>query len=265
MNPTRDWLDQANKLIRQTLLDLRPQLLEAQGNIEHRLKDDKSVVTEMDLLVENTLREELAKLDASIAFSGEETGTDYTPQTHWLVDPIDGTEPFIRGLPFATNMIALIDNNEPVLSVIHNITSGDYYLAIKGGGATCNGHPIHVSDRPLERSFVSMSYNPRKDPRAIGLADRLRSELGAMNIMKVGASGFQNPAVACGATDGTFVIFSNSNPWDAAPGMLLISEAGGRVANIGSDTYDYRDPYVVAANPVIFDKLKAFLEESAKS
>lgn len=265
MNPTREWLEQANRHIRQVLVALRPKLLEAQGKIEHRLKHDKTVITEMDLLVENTLRDELAKLDASIPFSGEETGTDYEPKTHWLVDPIDGTEALIRGLPFATNMIALIDGDQPVLSVIHNISSGDYYLAIKGGGATCNGHPVQVSDRPVDRAIISVAYSPRIDPRVIGLSDRLRSEGGFNNILKVNASGFHNAAIAAGAIDGGFVFSSMANAWDVAPGMLLITEAGGRVANVGSDAYDYRNPETVAANPLIYDELKAFIDEEARA
>lgn len=263
MKQTLDWLHRAEREIRLALEGVRPKLLEAQGNIEHHIKDDKSVVTEMDVPVEHTLKEHLQKFDGGIPFSGEETGTDYEQETHWLVDPIDSTESFIRGMPFASNMVTLIDGGEPILAVIYQLSLGDYYMAIKGQGATRNGHPIHVSNRPLNRAFLMVSGNPSKDRRTFALIDRLRTELGAANGLKTAASGFQNPTVALGAVEGHVVFYSNASPWDNAPGALLIQEAGGRVANIGSDTYDYRDTNFIGTNPVIFDDVMRFMTKLA--
>lgn len=260
MKPTLDWLQAAEKHIRKTLDALRPQLLETQGKIEHTIKDDKSAVTAMDTKVEDALRDALAQFDASIGFSGEESGADYTQKTFWLVDPIDGTEPFIRGIPTATNMIALIDNGQSTMGVINNFCLGDYYLAIKGRGATCNGHPVHVSKRPMDGAFISVG-NPTMDQHntVSGSIDRLRPQLGRSGgIFNVGATGYTLAAVASGAIEGRLVVAGRSKPWDYAPGTLLIQEAGGQVANIGADTYDYRDVDLVAANNVIFDELMRF-------
>ena len=234
MTPTTDFFGAADKYIRKTLLDLRPKLLAAQGAIEHKLKDDATVVTEMDLMVENTLHDELKKLDAGIGFSGEETGVDYTQKTFWLVDPIDGTESFIRGLPFCTNMITLIDNGQPTMSVIYNFSLDEYYLAIKGKGATMNGHPIHVSSRPMNRAYVTINGmgNPETLDQIGGLQGRSK------DFIRVNASGYEQTAVARGASDAALTP-PNYNPWDIAPGALLIEEAGGRVANVG---YNVRNP-----------------------
>ncbi len=255
MSPTLDWLQTAEKRIRLTLENLRPKLLEAQGNIEHRFKADKTVVTDMDMLVENTLREELAKLDPGIHFSGEETGIDMDKQTFWLVDPIDGTEPFIRGLPFATNMVALIDNGQPVMGIVYNFLLGEYFLAIKGRGATCNGHAIRVSERPLHRAAVVM---PGEFPDDNGCPhNALRKKV--RMLPRMNASGYELTSIARGALEGTVYISSRTEPWDVAPGMLIIQEAGGRVENIATPgRYDYRNLYLVAANPVVFDELMDF-------
>lgn len=247
MTPTLDWLHQAEKHIRHLLEELRPQLLEAQGNIEHKLKDDKTIVTELDVLVENKLEETLRAFDPSIPFCGEESGADFEQQTFWLVDPIDGTEPFTRGLPFATNMVALISNGKPVLGIINNIALGDYYLAIEGQGATCNGHAIHVSDRPLERSFIVMG-STRSD-----LQEMLKNKVA--NTVKMSAPGYELSVLASGAIEARVAYHGRAKPWDFAPGALIVQEAGGRVANIGSDTYDYRNTNLIAANPVVFDEL----------
>jgi myo-inositol-1(or 4)-monophosphatase len=263
MNPTFDWLNAAEKHIRLTLEKLRPKLLETQGNIEHHLKDDKTAVTEMDLLVEASIQKSLETLDGTIPFCGEETGVNYEQPTFWLVDPIDGTESFLRGMPFATNMLALIDKGQPVMSIIYNFTVGDYFLAIKGKGATCNGHALHVSDRQIERAYISTSSNPSKDARAVGLNDKLRLGLGAANVVKMAAGGYQNTLVATGATEAHVVFNSSAKEWDNVPGALLVAEAGGRIANIGSDGYDFRDTNMIVANTATFDIIQKFMTELA--
>jgi myo-inositol-1(or 4)-monophosphatase len=261
VNPTLDWLHDAEKHIRRTLDGLRPLLLETQGKISHQLKDDKSAVTEMDVLVEQKLQAALAELDPAIAFSGEETGANFEHRTHWLVDPIDGTEPFIRGLPFATNMVALIDNGEPILGIVNNFMTGDYFMAIKGQGATCNGHALRVSTRPVDRAFVCIgSTNPGDGP-GFALLDMLRAELDINAVIKFAATGSEMVAVASGAIEARMTYKGRAKPWDFAPGALIVQEAGGRVANVGEDTYDYRNPSVLAANPAVFDALNNFMKK----
>jgi len=244
----------AEKRLRALLLELRPQLLAGHGSIEHQLKDDKSVVTAMDLMVEQRLREVCHELDPRVGFGGEETGVDLEQSTFWLADPIDGTEAFIRGLPFSTNMITLIHNGQPIMSIIYNFFLDEFFVAIKGEGATCNGHPIHVSDRPLKQSFVVLNgFHQLNVP--------LRPQVSG--IPKMHASGYELSCVAKGALDGS-IVGGTKGAWDHAPGALLIREAGGRVENLGSNTYDYRNFRYVAANPVIFDELKAIAEEADK-
>jgi myo-inositol-1(or 4)-monophosphatase len=264
MTPTTDFLYQANDCVRKVLMQLQPTLLEAQGKIGHSLKDDKSAVTEMDTMVEDRLREALYAFAPDIAFSGEESSADYSQPTYWLVDPIDGTEPFMRDLPFATNMISLIDNNQPVLGIVYNFGLNDYYLAIKGQGATKNGHSIKVSNRTLDRAFMSVGMSNREATEGYALSERFRHELGVSAVVRFAATGAQMVAVACGATEGHVLYKGRAKPWDFAPGALIIQEAGGRVANIGSDTYDVRNTDVVATNAVVFDEVMQFMTAIAK-
>jgi myo-inositol-1(or 4)-monophosphatase len=255
MKPTHDQLSHLERKVYETLQALRPTLLKAHGSIEHHIKDDRSVVTEMDLLVEHRLREELAKVDPSIGFGGEETGIDTDQETFWLVDPIDATEAFIRGLPFSTNMVALIDNGQPVMGVIYNFFLDEYYLAIKDRGATCNGHVIHVSQRQLAQSYVIATGNWGK-LNMPNLGPHLRPRVAGMP--KLHGSGCEAAYIAKGAIDGV-IVAGAKGPWDFAAGNILIQEAGGRVENWDSNTYDYRDMEFVASNPLIFDELKQFI------
>jgi myo-inositol-1(or 4)-monophosphatase len=263
MHPTVDFLRQANDQIHETLLKIQPTLLEAQGKISHHLKDDETAVTDMDTMVEARLRDALYAYAPNIPFCGEESGANFEQQTYWLVDPIDGTEPFIRGMPFATNMVALIENNQPVLGVIYNFSLNHYYLAIKGQGATRNGHTIRVSNRPLHRAYVSLGGTNRNVPEANNLYERFRYELGTAAIVKLAATGAELAQVAAGQTEGRVLYKGRAKPWDFAPGALLIQEAGGRVANLGSDTYDVRNTDVIATNAHIFDEVMAFMNNVA--
>jgi myo-inositol-1(or 4)-monophosphatase len=259
MTPTLDFLHEAEHRIRQLLEELRPQLLGAQGNIEHHLKNDKSAVTEMDVMVENRLRDMLAQLDPAIGFAGEETGADLEQKTFWLVDPIDGTEPFIRGLPFATNMIALIDQGQPVFSIIYNFSLGDFYMAIKGKGATCNGHPIKVSNRTLDRAFICLArIRGEHAHKNASIMDQLQQKV--IGLVKMRASGYEFACIASGALEARICFNPLGGPWDYAPGTLLIQEAGGRVGNIGASGYDYRNGNFIASNQVVFDELMEFMQ-----
>src|SRR4051812_7360836 len=76
------------------------------------------VVTALDQETEKRLAEQLADYDPGIAFRGEEYGGDESATTTWIVDPIDGTGHFVRGIPWCTTMIALVDRGEVVVSVI---------------------------------------------------------------------------------------------------------------------------------------------------
>jgi myo-inositol-1(or 4)-monophosphatase len=261
MKPTADYLNAADKAIRKALLTLRPQLLKAYGSIEHELKDDKTIVTETDVLVEERLRSVITEIDASVGFGGEETGVDYNQKTFWLVDPIDGTESFVRGLPFSTNMMTLVDNGQPIMAIVYNFFLDEYYLAIKGKGATCNGHAIHVSKRTIDRSYVIFGGRVSKGGEAfIGMNDRLRDKV--FGMPKMNSSGYEFSAIARGAIDGCVVWHRNGHPWDFAPGTLLIQEAGGRVENLDATSYDYQKTQFVAANPIIFDELKQFITDA---
>ncbi len=255
--PTPEFLDRANKHIRATLLELRPRLLESSGNIEHELKGDQSLVTAMDFMVENHLHATLTELEPSIGFAGEETGQNYDQPAFWLVDPIDGTEPFTRGLPVPTTEIALIHDGEPVLAVIYNFVTDEFYLAIKGQGATKNGHRIHVSARTMAQSYVK--FSPRlKNHKMYGFRDRLREKVRI--IPEMGATGYMFACIAEGKVDGIITYDTGGGPWDFAPGVLLIREAGGRAENLFSSGYDFRDLHLVASNAIAFDDIKAFVE-----
>ena len=109
-------------------------------------KPDRSPVTEVDTLCETVIRDMLTKQFPRDGFLGEETGEGKgSSGRKWIVDPLDGTRPYIRGLPTFSVLIALEDGGELVAGCIHLPAMGELYVAQKGKGAFCNNSRIHVS------------------------------------------------------------------------------------------------------------------------
>ena len=210
-----------------------------------------NVVTELDVRVETFLAEALRQTYPSIAFVGEETGGDRAAARFWLVDPIDGTAHFIRGLPFCTTMLALIADGEVVLGAIYDFVNDHLYLAEKGRGATLDDRPIRVSQRALQEAYLGWeTHLDKEDNQRIFHALEKRCML-----FKTVSAGFEHAMIACGKLDGRVCFDPYGNDYDFAPGALLVAEAGGRVANLGTRTYDYRNVNFIAANPLVFDEL----------
>lgn len=217
----------------------------------HKTASAADVVTDLDLRVETFLAEALRQAYPSIAFVGEETGGDRTAERFWLVDPIDGTGHFLRGLPFCTTMLALIEHHEVVFAAIYAFVSDQLYLAEKGRGATLNGVPIRVSTRPLQQAYLAweMRLETAANQRLFqALAQRC-------SVVHTISAGFEYAMIAAGKFDGRVCVEPYGHDYDFAPGALLVAEAGGRVANVGVQTYNYRNLDFLAANPCVFDAL----------
>ena len=242
-----DFFIQAQGVIERCFRSYRDELISLSGNIETDLKGDKTVVTAKDREVETALSEALQQFDGAIGIEGEEFGISGSRETYWLIDPIDGTESFIRGLPTYRNMASLIDNGQPVFTVVYKPATDELYVAAAGEGAFKNGQPIKVSQRPLERSFIECMGRLVGDLQPIAEAVTPR-------IVSWRMTGDFLPT-AEGKVDGLLAIGTKAGPWDMAPRALLIQEAGGKVANIGKASYDFTDNNFLATNPVIFDEL----------
>jgi fructose-1,6-bisphosphatase/inositol monophosphatase family enzyme len=255
MQPTTDFYVSAQACIEKVVREYRPTILEAHGNIDPSIKPDATPVTVFDEQLEQMLRDALTSFDSSIGFEGEELGKSGNEETFWLIDPIDGTESFVRGLPFVRNIVTLIDNNEPVFTLIYRPIADELLIATKGGGAFNNGRPIHVSNRPMERAWLDLSI-PLLDNSAISLVQSIRPYINGFRTIG------EFTYVAQGQLDGQLLYKAGGGPWDYAPRALLAREAGGRVANVGADTYDFRNNDTLMANPVIFDDLMKIITES---
>ena len=215
------------------------------------------IVTEIDKNVENFLKENLVKVYPEIKFVGEEYGGDRDAKCFWLVDPIDGTAHYMRGLPFCTTMLVLIDNGEVVFSAIYDFLNDDMYWAEKGNGAYKNDTKIHVSDRSLNEAYVSIETKIFKKENQI-LFGEIGKKAALFNSIN---AGWEFAMVASGKLDARLGFDPYGKDYDFSPGSLIVAEAGGIVTNVNKDTYDYRDTSHIACNPVIYEELKNILKD----
>jgi myo-inositol-1(or 4)-monophosphatase len=224
------------------------------GNIEVKLfKSDSftGAVTEIDQEVENYLKNELAKIMPEVSFVGEEFGGNRDQKTFWLVDPIDGTGHYVRGIPFCTTMLALIENGKVIFSVIYDFVNDVIYHAELGHGAYKNDERMFVSKRNLKAAYLSVEVNSRKETnRALLTSIRSRA-----NLIQTLSAGHEFILVASGKTEGRITYDGFGKDYDFAPGTLLVSEAGGVVRNFNSDSYDYTNLNFIAANSEVYAEL----------
>ncbi len=242
------YFDQAQQVIMGVLKGVRPELMEAYGTIDYVTKGDQTVVTALDKSIELDLRDALLKFDPSTGLHGEEHGQAGNKETYWLLDPIDGTEQFIRGLPGCKNLVCLMDKGKPVWGVTYFFAKDELWLAQAGKGVTMNGQKVEMRWRPLERCWLEMSVD-LFDQDHVEKLRALRAQIAGFSIRM----GYD--AIAAGKVDGMFNLKAGGGPWDYWPRYLMLTEAGAKMANIGKDDYDFDDKDFLVAHAKNFDAL----------
>ncbi len=225
----------------------------AWGNVASEHKEShkaQDVVTALDRATETAAKAALAGAFPGIGFAGEEYGGE-RGERHWLMDPIDGTRRFAAGERGCTSQLALIEGGEPVFGVIYDFLEDRMYWAEKGAGAFCDDAPIHVSDRGLREGRVGWEMRLERADDAAAL-----SKLEALtHLERFRVAGESFVKVATGVAEAHIVSDGWGQDYDFAPGILLVQEAGGIVANIGKADFSLANLRFIAANPRVFTEL----------
>ncbi len=217
--------------------------------VEH--KGDGSPVTAADLAAERLVRDRLAERHPDDGVVGEEhADTEGTNGRRWVVDPIDGTKAFTKGVPLYATLIALIDEHGPAVGVIHLPALGETVAAGRGLGATLNGRPCRVSDHgSLDGAYAMTSGFGYWPPAA------LERVLDRKVVFRTWGDAYGYALVASGRAEA--MVDPLANPWDVAPMAVIIPEAGGRFTTItGDDSVDsWRGGSGIATNGHLHDDL----------
>ena len=211
------------------------------------------LTTELDYRIEDSVRELLAKETPRFGVIGEERGgaRDLSGPV-WVVDPIDGTVNFQRGLPLCGFSIALVEGDAPTIGVIDLPFLDERYTAARDRGARVNGHAIHVSDiAAMERASIAVGDFP-VDPEADGLGIAHQATLlhrlgrAALRTRMLGSAAIDLAWVASGKLDASITLFGK--PWDVAAGVLIVQEANGVAVDLGSAPWTMQSHVVLASN-----------------
>jgi histidinol phosphatase-like enzyme (inositol monophosphatase family) len=204
----------------------REEILPRFRGVAVETKSDGSPVTEADRAAERAIRETLGAAFPDYAILGEEYGAEGDDgRPRWLVDPIDGTIAFSRGIPLFATLIALIDEGEPVFGLIDCPTVGERYVGWQGGGCRRNGKPTRVS-RAADLKTALISHGDPYCFDATGARDAFARMAREIPMLRGYTDAFGHAQVLSGGVDA--MVDLDLNPWDAAATQALVPEADGR-------------------------------------
>ncbi len=225
-----------------------------------QLKGKSDFVTEVDLACEEIIKEILVRETPDAVFLGEETSPDAVEATlTWVVDPLDGTINFLHGYPAVGVSVAAVVAGDLAAGVVVDVFRDAVYLASRGGGASCNGRPLRVSNVTEPSHALVGTGFPFKVPELLPPYLRQFIEIltQTSGIRRAGAASLDFADLALGRVDGFWELYLA--PWDVAAGTLLVREAGGCVSGLDGDERPLRHGGYVAGNPAIYEWLVKLL------
>lgn len=230
-------------------------------NIQVHEKSPKNFVTNIDIEVEKLIVNIIQRAYSDHYFITEESGefgnsdSDHT----WIIDPIDGTNNFIHGLPHNCISIAMQFRGKTELAIIYNPHLDQLFMAEKGGGARLNNAKIRTGQRKeLKRSLLSGGIKYSKNifntnyPEAV-----LQLQTKILGLRYSGSLALDMCYVACGYLDGIWTS-RNAKIWDIAAGALIIQEAGGILCGFKGETNILDNGRFIGGNPRLVSQLTRF-------
>ncbi len=233
---------------------LRSHYHERGFEVNHKGKDNP--VTTADFEADHKLKELLHGGFPEYGWLSEETADDGARLKHdrvWIVDPLDGTKEFIKGIPEFVVAIALAEHGIPVLGVTYNPIKHELFSCARGTGVHLDGTPAQVTARATLTDatvLASRSETSRGEWKAYE---------GKIKVNAIGSVAYKLALVAAGRADATFTLTPKSE-WDVASGTALVLEAGGRVTGLDGSELRFNQKSVrlsgfVASNGKLHDAI----------
>jgi len=216
---------------------------------EVRAKGRGNLVTAADLASERAIHAILGDEYPDHSILSEETATTARSEGWmWVVDPLDGTRNYLSAIPMFCVNIALCHNEEPLLALTFEPVRGEEFSAQRGEGAFLNDRPIRASTKESVMASVlavDMGYDDERAARALSLVGELWP--GMQSLRVIGSAALGLAYAACGRFD--LFVHHMLYPWDIAPGILLVREAGGAITDRDGGPVGIRSEGVIAGAP----------------
>jgi histidinol-phosphatase len=238
------------------------------GNMGAEKKNDGTVVTIADKTVEAMALKKVKESGLPIDVVGEETSKEipsepsHGPRARMIIDPIDGTEEFSRGIPTFGTLVGIEENGEMVAGMVSApaLSQGTRWWAYRGEGAYRSGKRIHVSSRKSleEAMFFTTGTGWAKNMEARAKMRRMADA--ARSSRSIGGF-WQHMLVAEGAVEAA--VDWVSKPWDLAPLGIIVEEAGGKSTTIDGERTIYKGRFV-STNGILHEQVLRLLRGDAK-
>ncbi len=220
-------------------------------NVEQKHKDD--LVTNIDKECEQTITSILLKAYRDHSVLGEEGGVQGNPDSpyQWVIDPIDGTTNFVKGIPHSAVSIALRYDGKTEVGVVFDPMLNEMFTAARGEGATLNGRRIRVTTRAgLAGGVIGTAFPTRYRERMLPYLELFARLINnCADVRRMGAASLDLCYVACGRFDG--YLEQGLKLWDFAAGELILREAGGVVTDFMGEPGYFKSGNLVSGNPKV--------------
>jgi len=214
----------------------------------------KEAATKYDKKIDRLIVEEIERHYPRHSLLTEESGfLQGDPDWLWIVDSLDGTGDFANFNPFFSVCVALMHEGELLLGVTYAPAIDEFYFAEKGKGAYLNGVKIQVSDvTDLSQSYIFYCEGGEKNRiRTIKLINSVYPLV--TDMRKLGSAGLETAWVAAGKGEAYFT--ARIEPWDVAPGVLLVQEAGGKVSDFQGNPWKPETGDLLFSNKKLHEKI----------
>ncbi len=233
------------------------------GNSELQVekKVDHSLVTNVDKEAERIIVSQIRGKYPSHSIIGEESGQDGVGNDYiWIIDPLDGTHNFIRGINMFGVSIGVVHQGRFVAGVIYLPVLEELYVAEYGSGAYKNERKIKVSGyQNLSECTVAFDSSIKKAPQAeVQILQKL--SINTFNIRMFGTSIRQLSYLAEGVLDG--IVEFDDHPWDFAAGACIVAEAGGMITNLQGGPLTHMDTGFCASNGKVHQQIQALIQDN---
>jgi myo-inositol-1(or 4)-monophosphatase len=232
----------------------------AQRNVTS--KGYRDIVTEVDIAAESIIIDLIGERFPDHAILSEEAGGAAIGAGHtWVIDPLDGTTNYARRIPFSCTSVGVLEDGEPIAGAIYDPLRDQTFSAERGKGATLNGERIHVSSAsPLSHTALALDWGHGDATRAQALDLVLRIAPRCGTLRALGSAALALAYVAAGWLDGYFNLALK--PWDAAAGLLIVAEAGGRCTTPLGKPGRVETPACLATNGLVHKELLAAIADT---
>jgi len=218
----------------------------------------KEAATIYDKEVDRLIVEKIKRRYPHHSLLSEEGGfLEGDPDWLWIVDSLDGTGDFANFNPFFSVCLALMHRSELLLGVIYAPAIDEFYFAEKGQGAYLNGVKIQVSDvADLSQSYIFYCEGGERNRGRTGeLLHKVYPRV--TDIRKLGSAGLETAWVAAGKGEAYFT--TRIEPWDVAPGVLLVQEAGGKVSDFQGNPWRPQTSDLLFSNKKLHEKILSLI------